>query len=123
MGVPVIHDVFDFTPADSTANETKALLNLTKGSVVLEVFAEKLVIGAGRTSNTIAIGDGGSTGRFIAAADPETGTAGDIVDRVNDSCPYAYPADDTVDVTYVAGTGTTTTSPTWRVHIIYLLPG
>ena len=111
------------------SNETIAIFNVREGDMILWMYAILLIqLGSG-TTETTTIGDGddvdgygdngdmdaeGTVGALITLAGPGVATA------TTHQVPKLYIADDTIDVTYVAGDAAGA-APKWKI-IMGILP-
>ena len=117
-----------FVPADYTANETKAIMNVHTGEVVGLIIARQITAYNGSGTDAIlelGYGDnidefmdageidettGGSTGSLVRAAGAADGT-------YDTNRTFLFTADDTIDVTFTANTAGTRNAGATRFTI------
>lgn len=90
--------------ASSTASgDVIQMCKVQSGVTVIDAFLVFDDLSAGTT--TLAVGDGDSSARFIAATDAASAAGSARMTKF----PYTYTADDTIDVTIAGGTAATGT--------------
>lgn len=111
----VLSAFVDFTYADLAAG----------ANVAIEVPGGAVVVGGDlaidtvfdSTTNTLAVGDGGSATRYLGATNVKA-TGRTAITPTG----YVYPATDTIDLTY-ALTGSASTTGAGRLRIDYIIRG
>ena len=103
----VEESTFNFTPVDETSNETKTVLAVHAGDVVLYAYGVLLVGGATSDDADVALGDGGNDDRLVDQyVLDDSDAVGTVFKGTSDAVgafPFVYEADDTIDITYTAG--------------------
>lgn len=108
---------FVITFEDYTSGTAVEKFALPAGATVLDVKVNVTTAWDAGTSSVISVGDGSSTGRFIATQDLQA--AGAVT---NTGLVYTYAAADTVDV-LITDVGTANTQGSAIVSISYTKPG
>ena len=100
-GVRVIAEVVDFSATTNAAADVFEVLSIPADTVVLGAGINVITADTAGNSGTLALGDGGDAGRYVAAS--TVAAAGQETAIFATTVPYLNASADTIDLTVATG--------------------